>query len=72
MWGDRAQAPLIEIWSDASGSWGCGAWWNVDWFQIEWKDWPAFANACIAAKELLLIIVAAAVWGPHWEGSSVG
>lgn len=71
MWGDRAQAPSIEIWSDASGSWGCGAWWNVEWFQIEWKDWPAFAGASIAAKELLPIIVAAAVWGPHWGGGSV-
>ena len=71
MWGDRAQAPSIEIWSDASGSWGCGAWWNVEWFQIEWKDWPAFAGASIAAKELLPIIVAAAVWGPHWGGSVV-
>ena len=65
MWGDRAQAPSIEIWSDASGTWGCWAWWNVDWFQIEWMDWPAFANASIAAKELLPITVAAAVWGPH-------
>ena len=65
------QSPSIEIWSDASGGWGCGAWWGCNWFQVQWNDWPVFSNASIAAKELLLIIVAVAVWGPQWVGSSV-
>ena len=63
--------PSVEIWSDASGGWGCGAWWRCNWFQVQWKDWPAFSRASIAAKELLPVIVAVAVWGPQWVGSSV-
>ena len=64
-------SPGVEIWSDASGSWGCGAYWGAQWLQVAWKEWPAFSSAAIAAKELLPIIVAAAIWGPAWEGSTV-
>lgn len=64
-------SPSVEIWSDASGGWGCGACWRHNWFQVRWQDWPAFASASIAAKELLPIIVAVAIWGPQWAGLSV-
>ena len=50
---------------------GCGAWWESKWFQVEWSKWPVFAQASIAAKELLPVIVAVALWGPQWMGSSV-
>ena len=65
------QSPSVEIWSDASGSWGCGAVWGLKWFQVKWSKWPGFAGASIAAKELLPIIVAAAIWGPSWKGAIV-
>ena len=58
------QSPSVEVWSDASGSWGCGAVWGPQWFQVQWSEWPGFASASIAAKKLLPIIVAAAIWGP--------
>ena len=61
----------IEMWSDASRGWGCGALWDGQWFQVKWEEWPSFSASSIAAKELLLIIVATAIWGPQWEGSSV-
>ena len=64
-------APEIEIWSDASGSWGCGAVWETKWFQVAWEQWVDFAVASIAAKELLPIIVSAAVWGSFWAGKTV-
>ena len=67
---DRS-APVTEVWSDASGGWGCGAWWGPEWFQVAWSEWPVFAGNSIAAKELLPIIVAVAIWGPRWVGSSV-
>ena len=55
--------------SDASGLWGCGAWHESLWFQFEWdsisQDWD------ISAKELFPILVAVAVWGPQWGGSTV-
>ena len=56
-------SPSVEMLSDASGGWGCGACWGYNWFQVRWQDWPAFAGVSIAAKELLPIIVVAATWG---------
>ena len=65
------KSPAVHFWSDASGSWGCGAWWGSKWFQVPWSDWPDFLVASIAAKELLPVIVAAAIWGESWQGSVV-
>ena len=65
------QHPSIELWSDASGAWGCGGFWNDKWFQVEWKKWPGFQDATISSKELLPLVIAAAVWGPQWRGSVV-
>ena len=65
------QSPSVEIWSDASGSWGCGVFWGPQWFQVQWSGWPGFTGASIAAKELLSIIVAAPIWGPFWRGATV-
>ena len=59
----------LHLTSDASGSWGCGAWYNTHWFQLEWglatREWN------IAAKELLPIVIAAVVWGHLWQGRQV-
>ena len=41
------------------------------WFQVQWSDWPGFSVAAIAAKELLPIVVAVAVWGRFWCGKAV-
>ena len=68
---ENLQSPEVEIWSDASGSWGCGALWGTQWCQVAWKGWPGFASASIAAKELLPIVVAVAVWGSAWKGATV-
>ena len=62
-------APEIYLLSDAFGSWGCAAIWNFHWLQIQWPDqWSA---AYIAIKEMLPIIVTAAVWGSQWASQSV-
>ena len=65
------QHPSVELWSDASGAWGCGAFWRDEWFQVEWKVWPDFQEATIASKELLLLVIAAVIGGPQWRGSVV-
>ena len=58
-----------EMVSDASGAWGCGAYWHPHWFQIQWS---ARAHPLpIAVKELLPIVIAVAVWGPRWAKSRV-
>ena len=54
----------IKIWvyatdSDASGSWGCGALQNTQWFQVEWSD--QFKKEPIHFKKLMPIIFASLV-----------
>ena len=62
-------APDIIFSSDASGTWGCGASWGKAWLQLEWsKEWSEIS---IAAKELVPIVLACAVWGKQWQGKRV-
>ena len=62
-------APKAWITSDASGSWGCGAFSGQSWFQLKWVE--QVQGHSITVKELVSIVVATAVWGPTWRGSSV-
>lgn len=55
--------------SDASGRWGCGAFWAEKWFQLQWHD--QLHDTHITVKELIPIVLAAAVWGPQWLGKTV-
>ena len=63
------ESPEITLTSDASGSWGCGAFWHDQWFHINWH--PAWESMDITVKELLPIVVGAAVWGSHWAHRTV-
>ena len=60
----------VHLHSDASGSWGCGAFWNSMWFQVAWQGLPIM-SATIVPKELFPILVACAVWGPLWRGCTI-
>ena len=42
--------------SDASGSWGCGAYWAHTWFQLAWSNATALQGKNIATQELLPIV----------------
>ena len=66
-----AEEPQVELWTDASGSWGCGAVWGTRWFQLSWERLPAAGQWNIMPKELLPIVVATAVWGHLWRGKTV-
>ena len=61
--------PTLEMASNASGNWGCGAWHKDRWFQIPWDD--RSQHLPIAVKELIPIIVAGAIWGQAWLGHRV-
>ena len=62
-------ARTIQLTTDASGQWGCGAWSGRNWFQYQW---PANASHHhIAFKELFAILLACAVWGGRWCGVRV-
>ena len=63
------QDPSHHLFTDASGSWGCGAWSLPLWLQVSWQDFPPLNS--IAIKELFPIVLACAVWGPRWQGSSI-
>ena len=49
--------PSAHLYSDASGSYGCGAFYYNSWFQVRWPT--AWDDTGIAAKELVPIIVSA-------------
>ena len=51
--------PFSTLWSDASGTWGCGAVCDDQWIQIKWPE--SWASVHITVKELLPIVVACAV-----------
>ena len=70
MGGGARSRCAATITSDASGSWGCGAFSSVgEWFQIEWSEgWKEFH---ITVKELLPIVVGVALWGAQWSGKAV-
>ena len=65
----QRENPEIILTSDASGNWGCGAFWNDHWFQYKWSH--NTLGLYITAKELLLIVFAVAVWGAQWQGKSM-
>ena len=62
--------PTVHAYSDASGSLGCGALVpNGAWFIGQWP--PHWACVDIAVKELVPVLLAAALWGPSWRGQHV-
>ncbi len=64
------QVPQAVLTSDASGSWGCGAFTSSGkWFQLRLPE--SWDDVHITAKELLPIVLAAALWGHIWRGTTV-
>ena len=63
------ELPVLEMASDASGSWGCGAWHADSWFQCAWDH--RAASLSIAAKELVPIVLACALWGRTWHAHRI-
>lgn len=56
--------------SDASGSWGCGAFFGSQhWLQFQWP--PAAKSFSIAFLELVPIIIAGILWGEQWASCHV-
>ena len=56
----------ITVMSDASGSWGCGVFWKSKWFHFPWPS--SLQGLPIATKELIPIVVAAALFRSRMEG----
>lgn len=61
--------PEVELFTDASGNWGCGAVHDKSWFQLPWDT--TSQPLSIAEKELIPIILACATWGASWRDCQV-
>ena len=62
-------SPGVVLTSDASGNWGCGAYSGPHWFMLPWTG--SIADSHITVKELIPIVIAGAMWGCRWRGSTV-
>ena len=65
----RRTSPDAFVTSDASGRWGCGAYCENDWFQLQWG--PESIHLHITIKELIPIVIAATVWGKRWSKKTI-
>ena len=64
------RTPSIHVYSDASGSFGCGAFIDgCGWLQLRWP--PSWQDYGIAAKEMVPVVATAATWGHRWHGTHV-
>ena len=68
--------PSAVLWSDASGSFGCGAICPTlaKWIQLRWDEHKKSSDGgvdSITWMELLPIVLACAVWGHGWHGQRV-
>lgn len=68
-WELRRVHPGVQLTSDASGKWGCGAFYDTHWFQLQWQE--SLQHMHITIKELIPIVLAAAIWGREWTGLTV-
>ena len=59
----------MTLTSDVSGGWGCGAYWDSQWFMLPWTG--PITECHLTAKELVPIVAAAALWGKEWQGQTV-
>lgn len=58
------------ITSDASGSWGCGAFSSEgEWFQLKLPT--SWDSVHITVKELLPVVIGVALWGKQWKGGTI-
>ena len=63
------QEPSHHLYTDAFGSWECGAYSLPVWLQFSWPRVNPLHS--IALKELYPIVLACAVWGHQWSGTYI-
>eukprot|EP00731_Ephydatia_muelleri_P018367 Em0011g407a len=65
--GPDEELVTVDVYTDASGSFGCGAFWKHNWLQFRWPgEW---GGRNITLKEILPVVLACAIWGQEWKGS---
>eukprot|EP00731_Ephydatia_muelleri_P015118 Em0008g838a len=69
LWDGQKEHPDHQAWSDASGSWGCGAYWGSRWLQFPWSE--EARGWSISVKEMVPVMWGCFVWGECWRGGVV-
>ena len=68
IWFDKRH-PTKLVTSDASGSWGCGAFCDNLWIRLQWP--ASMTQFHISIKEMIPVVISAALWASQWSGQSV-
>ena len=61
-------ADSLQLYTDASGSLGFGAYFNGAWFRGDWQPHQRLPLCSIQWQELFAIVAAASTWGHLWAG----
>ena len=62
----------LDIFTDASGSLGCGAYYRGAWFHYDWQPSQRLSrNISIQWQELFAIVAAALTWGHLWTRKKI-
>ena len=62
----------LEIYTDASGTHGCGAYYRGAWFHYDWQPTQQLSrHISIQWQELFAILAAALTWGHHWQQKKI-
>ena len=67
-------SPHMELYTDASGRTGYGGYFNGKWFQGRWlphMQLSSDSGISIEWQELFPIVVACAIWYPHFSGKRI-
>ena len=67
-WTQNGQRSTLQLFTDASGSLGFGAYFNGAWFRGDWQPHQCLPLRSIQWQELFAIMAAASTWGYHWSG----
>ena len=59
----------MQLFTDASGTYGWGAYWNGKWLQGKWSE--AQLHMDITWKELFAIVMAVHTWGSLWKRQKI-
>ena len=66
----QSPVPTEHVFTDASGSIGAGGFWKPRYcFQLQWPN--SWSDVDIVVKELVPVVIAAALWGRHWYRAHV-
>ncbi len=68
---DWTPAEDMELFTDASGTLGYGAYYDGSWLRSDWAPHQLPPHVSIQWQELFAILAAAITWGSHWHGRRI-